>query len=267
MCIMMVMYQMVPEVPVLLASNRDEYYHRSAQSPVLLNQNPAVWGGRDEQAGGTWLGVNEYGLVVGLTNRRMSDNQETAADRRSRGLLCLDALQYGHVSDVAEFLMSEPPDRYNSFNLLVLNAEAALWIAYDGRPEIRPVHPGIHILANGDLNDTEHVRSGRARQLLQASRYADRNLSPKPSPADVTQALSMLQPVCQDHEAEVEDRQMLCMHRDDKNYGTVSSTLLAISTQLSKSVYRYASGPPCQTDYQDVSAIMNQGRTGWTVPA
>lgn len=261
MCIIMVMYQMVPDVPVLLLSNRDEYHNRSTQNPGLLARTPAVWGGRDDQAGGTWLGVNEYGLVVGLTNRRMNEEQANVPDRRSRGLLCLDALHYGRVSDVATFLTKEPPNRYNAFNLLVLNADSALWVAYDGEAKVCSLQPGIHILANRNLNDTEHGRSCRASQLLQMA-----ELSGVSSLSDVNRLVSRLQSVCQDHEAGMADEEMICMHRDDKNYGTVSSTVLAISTQRSKSIYRYASGHPCESAYQDVSDLIIRETTDWTIP-
>ncbi len=255
---MMVMYQTVPDFPIVLAANRDEYYDRVAQGPGVLSQAPDVWGGRDTKAGGTWLGVNEYGLVVGLTNRRMQEDQETASDRHSRGLLCMDALQYAHAAETTTFLASEPPDRYNPFNLLVLDRHVALYIAYEGKPAIRPLDPGLHILANQDVNDTKSDRIRRARQLVGDAESVR-----------IEQVMPRLERVCRDHDADIQDGQSICIHRHDNLYGTVSSTLLALSTQRHKSIYRYAHCHPCRTSYQDYSSYLTAHgvRRYWSIPA
>ena len=58
---------------MVVVANRDEYYDRLTQGPHQLAHTPAIWGGRDTRAGGTWLGVNTHGLVIGLTNRRIRE--------------------------------------------------------------------------------------------------------------------------------------------------------------------------------------------------
>ncbi len=58
MCILMVIHQGIPGYPIVVAANRDEYYDRPTQGPCQLASTPAVWGGRDARAGGTWLGIN-----------------------------------------------------------------------------------------------------------------------------------------------------------------------------------------------------------------
>lgn len=242
MCILMVIHKLVDGFPIILAANRDEYYHRPTQGPQLLSRSPEVWGGRDVRAGGTWLGVNAYGLVVGLTNRHVHDDQEHDSDRRSRGLLCLEALQHRRASEVAELFASEPPDRYNPFNLLTVDHDSAFWTAYNGQPETRQLEPGLHILANGNVNDIETVRIRRARQLLQGPEHAQLHM-----------LIPLLEQVCRDHEEGVQNRETICMHREDETYGTVSSTILALSTNKHDGIYRYAESHPCRSSYQDFS--------------
>ena len=99
MCLLMVIHKGVPGYPIIVVANRDEYYDRPTQGPHQLAHTPAIWGGRDTRAGGTWLGVNTHGLAIGLTNRRIREDQENDPQRRSRGLLCLEAL---HCSTAAE---------------------------------------------------------------------------------------------------------------------------------------------------------------------
>jgi hypothetical protein len=244
MCIMTVMYRTVPNYPIVIAANRDEYYSRSALSPRVLQRHPTIWGGRDRQAHGSWLGINAYGLVVGLTNRRLSEEQVNDDHRRSRGLLCLEALhQHGPV-EVATWLAREPPDRYNPFNLLVMNIESALWIAYDGQPKMCWLEPGMHILANRNLNDVQSLRVQRARKLIEPFQHG---------PLD--ELIPHLKHTCRDHQDDVTGRDALCMHRDDTQYGTVSSSILAITSGLKCSRYLYANGHPCATIYQDYSFL------------
>ncbi len=247
MCILTVMYRTVTNYPIVIAANRDEYYSRLALAPCVLQHDPTTWGGRDLQAQGSWLGVNAHGLVVGLTNRRLHEDEVNDDERRSRGLLCLDALRQGSPAEVADWLTDEAPNRYNPFNLLVLNAESALWIAYDGEPEISWLEPGLHILANRNLNDAASLRVQRARNLIEPVQHWS-----------LDDLVPHLERTCGDHQDNVTDRDTLCMHRDETQYGTVSSSILAIGSGLQQSRYFYASGHPCEIAYQDYSHLFLQ---------
>jgi uncharacterized protein with NRDE domain len=236
----MVVHQRVKGYPVVLAANRDEYLDRPTQGPRLLAQAPAIWGGQDERAGGTWLGVNAYGLVVGLTNRRTSEEQKIDTTRRSRGLLCLEALQCRTAEEVVTFLPGELTAHYNPFNLLIVDQHTAFWTAYEQHLATQRLVPGLHILANGNINNFETVRIRRARHLLQCTENTE-----------LQTLLPLLERVCRDHEIGVQERDTICMHRPQENYGTVSSTVLALTPDLQESVYRYANGHPCLTPYKE----------------
>ena len=73
MCTLAIYFQVFPDYPVVIAANRDEYLARPALPPTTLLEHPHVVGGKDLQASGTWLGINQYGLVAGLLNRRRTD--------------------------------------------------------------------------------------------------------------------------------------------------------------------------------------------------
>ena len=244
MCILMVIHRVLPAHPIVVAANRDEYYDRPSQGPSLLGHSPRIWGGRDRRAGGTWMGLNEHGVVVGLTNRRLHAEQPTDPQRRSRGWVCLEALRGSTAAEAAETLISQPAGRYNPFNLLVMDPTELMWIAYDDEPVVRPLQPGLHILANGDLNDFETARLRRARRLLQAA-----------EPASLHGLVPVLEQACRDHEPGVQNRETICMHRDNDTYGTVSSTILALPAHGREPVYRYTAGHPCQTPYTAVPAV------------
>lgn len=247
MCILMVIHRGIEGYPIVVAANRDEYYDRPTQGPQQLSAAPGAWGGQDTRAGGTWLGVNAHGLVIGLTNRRMREDQENDPQRRSRGLLCLEALQCRTTEEVVELLTREPPERYNPFNLLIMDARELIWATYDETVALHALEAGLHILANGNIDDFETVRIRRARHLLRQTTVPE-----------LRDCLPLLEQVCRDHESGVKERETICMHREQERYGTVSSTILAITSNGDGSVYRYASGHPCTVTYNDYSSLLTK---------
>src|ERR1700721_53126 len=87
-CLLVVCSRVIPGFPLVVAANRDERLDRPASAITVLRENePRILGGRDELAGGTWLAVNEYGVVAGLTNRPSALGRDPT--RRSRGELPL----------------------------------------------------------------------------------------------------------------------------------------------------------------------------------
>src|SRR6202051_1248519 len=86
MCLLVVVSRLDPGAPLVVGANRDEQLVRPAVAmTVLRDAHPRIVGGRDEEAGGTWLAVNEHGVVAGLTNRPSPDGRDLS--KRSRGEL------------------------------------------------------------------------------------------------------------------------------------------------------------------------------------
>ena len=94
MCTLAIYFRVFPDYPVVVAANRDEFLDRPALAPTALGDRPRIVGGKDLRASGTWLGINQHGLIAGLLNRRIAETGPNDDKLRSRGLLCLDALQY-----------------------------------------------------------------------------------------------------------------------------------------------------------------------------
>src|SRR5262245_5112799 len=89
MCLLALFFHVVEDAPVIVGANREEFYDRGGLPPQVLEGRPRAVGGRDPSAGGTWLGVNERGVLAAVTNRRRS---QLPAQPRSRGLLVRDLL-------------------------------------------------------------------------------------------------------------------------------------------------------------------------------
>src|SRR5262249_49106759 len=69
MCSWVAAVAVFPEWPLVVAANRDERLDRAASGPRLWPGSPPFIAPVDEVAGGTWLGLNWFGLFVGVTNR------------------------------------------------------------------------------------------------------------------------------------------------------------------------------------------------------
>ena len=119
MCLLMVVSRLDPGVPLVVGANRDERLDRPATAVTVLRESaPRLLGGRDEEAGGTWLAVNEHGVVAGLTNRPSPEGRDPA--KRTRGELPLALAAHRDApSAAADFAARFSPDDYNPAWLLV----------------------------------------------------------------------------------------------------------------------------------------------------
>jgi uncharacterized protein with NRDE domain len=251
MCTLIALHQVHRQYPLVVAGNRDEFYARRSTGPLLLRDSPRVIGGRDEEKGGTWLGVSEHGFFVGLTNQRSATPAD--ASLRSRGEVVLTALAQPSVAAAVAWLGQLDGRAYNAFNLLVGDA-SALYVAYARREsaalELTSLPPGIWALPNDRLGSPEFPKSDRAVELA-------RPLAALPWDELVPAAQAMLA----DHDTSAAARadagttapwltpelraalQAVCVHTPA--YGTVSATLLALSARGLEH-YLHADGPPCQ---------------------
>lgn len=102
--------------PLVLASNRDEFWQRPTEAldSWVLPQGHRVYGGRDVTAGGTWIGFSEHGRVALVTNVRRWP-PDTAA--RSRGELASAWLDT--TLPWADWLALHPAHTYGGVNLVL----------------------------------------------------------------------------------------------------------------------------------------------------
>jgi uncharacterized protein with NRDE domain len=174
MCLILVAWQSHPEYPLVIAANRDEFYARRTRPAAWWGQAVSLLAGRDEEAGGTWLGINRRGRVAMLTNVRNPEQCNLHAP--SRGLIVLSALQspgpLGNWLDES----AHSAQNFNGYNLIVgeplpvlaRGVDAQLVYASNRHPETaepgretRVLAPGIYGLSNAAL-DTPWPKLTRA---------------------------------------------------------------------------------------------------------
>ncbi len=234
--------------PLVLGANRDEMADRPWCAPARhWPEHPHVVAGRDEMGGGTWLGVNDAGVVAAVANRRSSLGP--APDKRSRGELPLAALAYGTAAEAAEALGELPATAYRPFNLVVADHQGAFWLRHRGEAggiERFLVPAGLSMLTAGDLDDPS---SPRTRAYLPRFRTA---APPDPERGDWRAWEALLGAR---ERAEPDDPTAAMTIVTATGFGTVSSSLIAVRAAPAgrgRLVWRFAPGPPDRTAYEPV---------------
>lgn len=251
MCTLIVLDRIAPGYPLVVASNRDEFYARPAAPPARVDPRkppnsrellPYV-APQDLEAGGTWMGLNAAGLFVGLTNRATESRRTNV---RSRGLLVQDALTRRGASEVLSWLGNGLEATYNPFHLLAADGGGSCLLTSDGdREELRELEPGVHVVCNRERDDPS---SDKVRAL--ETRVAELDLE-----GGIDTILRGLVAVLGGH-VDSNPHEGACVHTP--GYGTRSSTLLAVGDERWRCWH--AEGPPCNTKYSNLTRLLDELR-------
>jgi uncharacterized protein with NRDE domain len=241
-CTLALYFKSFEDYPFVVAANRDEHYDRLSAPPALLNGNPAILAGRDLRAGGTWLGVNEHGVLAGILNRRAEGEPEPRPGMRSRGLLCLDVLALKTAADARDFVETHCDD-YQPFTLLCADANGA-WSAYNrgGPIQTKSLGPGLHVFSSATESDASSDKRDRAY-----ARFAGLAEDLKTDRAFRADGFLRLREVLGDHTlggGSNDPRDAICMHGE--NAGTVSSSIVVYSPRERCLRTFFCSGAPCR---------------------
>jgi uncharacterized protein with NRDE domain len=237
------------ELPLLVAANRDEHFDRPSAPPAAIAGDPRIVAGRDLRVGGTWLGVNECGMLVGILNRRQNDNGNdapTAPTTRSRGLLCMDLLQKKSVAEGVGFIDGHRAV-YNPFTVVFADHQSA-WVAYnnhDSKIVIQRLDPGLHVFSSAAELDLNSAKADRAHPRF--AQLKDRKPTARGEPESW---LSELRGVLADHtlrDGSNDPGDAICVHREST--GTVSSSVVALAAARARFETFFCPGPPCQNKF------------------
>jgi len=159
--------------PLVIASNRDEFFDRPTL-PLARWQSAtgqSIVSGRDARAGGTWLGMTPSGRIAFLTNVReaaLPGQSIQPAFEKSRGELVMRWLE-GRMS-AAQFMLDTDRTRYGGFNLVLGDWQTGQWRwisnrLFETRPDgstaqrpkaagwcSRVLEPGVYALSNAALD-------------------------------------------------------------------------------------------------------------------
>lgn len=244
MCTLIVLDRVVPGVPLVVASNRDEFYARPAAPPTRVgpsNGRLAYVAPQDLEQGGTWMGLNAAGVFVGLTNRA---TQEARDDRRSRGLLVLDALKRDTAEAIAADMREGLAGMYNPFHLLCADGRSAfLTVLREHGAESHTLEPGAHVVCNRDPDDPS---SGKTRWIREAVGAIDLSWP-------FARIFGALGDVLRSHPNTDRPLENPCVHTPA--YGTRSSTIISLGEERWN--YWHSEGPPCETKYTNYTRLLD----------
>jgi uncharacterized protein with NRDE domain len=161
MCLIVIGWRCRPDLPLVVAANRDEWRDRPAQPAHWWPDHPEILAGRDLKAGGTWMGVTRAGRFAAVTNfRDPSDRRSTA---RSRGELVTQFLLSRDSPSAFLGALAARMREYNGFNLIAGDG-ASLWYFGSREGDAREIAPGVHGLSNHVLDEPwPKVIRGRER--------------------------------------------------------------------------------------------------------
>lgn len=155
---------------LILAANRDEFYHRPAKPADFWGTNNEILSGLDMETGkegGTWLGITKRGKFAALTNYLQPKIDVNA---KGRGHLVSNFLNSDQDSFSYIKKISEEGHLYNAFNLLSAdfnNTKGDVVYYYGSKGEKQPVklNPGLYGLSCS-LLDTPWKKLQHGKKLF-----------------------------------------------------------------------------------------------------
>lgn len=282
MCTLVIFRQPDATWPLIMAANRDELLSRPWRPPARhWADRPEVVAGMDSLAGGSWLGVNDDGVVAAILNRPGTLGPE--AGKRSRGELVLEALDHAEAKVAAEALSDLNPSSYRPFNLVIADRSDAFWLRHAGAQsslrirtpsgawrELDPLHlpdpsaldlagtesqsvePGAAIISTpipaGISMITAHDLNDRSSPLI--NHYLDRFRAaavPNPSDNDWGSWIDLLS----DRASPDQNPRHAMTVVDCGDFTTVCSQLLALPT-MGDAVMHFAAGRPGEAPFERV---------------
>lgn len=152
MCLVALALDQSRRFPLVLATNRDEFFKRPAARLGWWSPGaglPDILGGRDLEAGGTWLGLTTQGRLALITNVRDPSHKDTSAP--SRGVIVPRWLAGDLTSD--RFWMHTALSGHNGFNLIAADFQRGecFWASnLDANP--MRLERGLYGLSNASLD-------------------------------------------------------------------------------------------------------------------
>ena len=249
MCTLVISCRQESQWPIIIGSNRDEMADRPWLPPDRhWPDRPDVIAGLDQQAWGSWLGMNDYGVVAAVNNRNGSLGAQI--DKRSRGELVLESLDHSAAADAVDALIQLNPAAYRPFNLLIADAHDAFWIRHIDPMETNSIEAvrvpqGVSMLTAFDLNDK---RCGRTQTYLPLFKDAQR---PQPDKDDWGEWETLF---LSRNSSSITDASGSMRIITETGFNTISSSLIALPATSSGAnpIWRFARRFPQADPYETI---------------
>ncbi len=164
MCLALIAINQHPLYPLIILSNRDEFYKRATAPAHYWPESPNLFAGQDLEGGGTWLGVNKNSSFALITNYRNPNAYDPLM--QSRGLLVKNYLLDSTRILPSVYINKIVPNamRYNPFNLFVGTINTLVYYS-NIENKAKELTPGLYGISN-HLLDTPWYKVLRAKELF-----------------------------------------------------------------------------------------------------
>jgi hypothetical protein len=249
MCSVVILFRPGHDWPVIVGANRDEMAARPWAAPARhWPDRSHVVAGLDKLAGGSWLGINDQGVLAAVMNRMNSLGP--APGRRSRGELVLEALDHADATEAVKALQDLDSGAYRPFNMVIADSRSASWLRSLGHKqgwvEAEALPTGLSMVTARDRNDTEgSLRMRRYLPLFEAA------AAPDPAKDDWAAWAALLSSREHDPEGGPADAMAIMT---DSGFQTTSSSLIALPQPAPKARarWRFAAGLPGEVPFEPI---------------
>ncbi len=240
MSLLAIVYHLVPEAPILVAFNRDAPFDQNFPSPAIQSGKPRVLASPD-QNGGVCHGINQNGLFVGMTSR--NKRGEAHGNYKSRQLLVREILKSSSAREGLNLAMDElHAGLSRGANIVIADPESG-WVVHGGNDlNACELEQGLSLVTDRDVNDRNDARGSMAQRLLTLQTLD----SPVKFLAIASKVLAR-SPIAPNRPS---------MVIREKDFGTVSSTLIAVGKKPRDAIYQHANGAPDEAKYEDYSPML-----------
>jgi len=249
MCSIVILKKSENEWPLIIAANRDEMNNRKSLPPGRHWKDKLhIFAGKDLLAGGSWLGVNDSGVVAGIMNRK--NCLGPMENKKSRGELVLNALDHEDAVKSSNAIVKIQKDNYRGFNMFIGDNSNSYWIKSDETSldiECINISDGLSMITSHDRNDLNSSRIKKYLPKFSLSR------EPNPTKNEWNDWEKLLGSKCS---ADDDPLSAMCI-KTDMGFQTVSSSFIALPSSkskldINKPIFRYANGSPDCTSFKNL---------------
>ncbi|WP_373082780.1 NRDE family protein [Zhongshania sp.] len=166
MCLILLSWQQLPDRPLIIAANRDEFYARPTLPAGFWPEHPEILAGRDLEFGGSWLGLSRNGRFAAVTNLREIEH----TGELSRGDLVKNFLLSDNTAPEYLSQLETEKRNYRPFNFIGFDGET---LGYSNNSDTgwQRLAPGRHAIGNIPLSSSNE-KTIKGKQDMDAALYA-----------------------------------------------------------------------------------------------
>lgn len=255
MCTLIFLYKIVDNYPIIALHNRYAVKGTAEYPPIILRLKYHVIYPVDLVGGGTWIGFNNAGLFMAITDQHTNG---PSFSERSRGLLAIDVLGYfSDVDDALKYIINElKKGLYKRGNFIIADFNKAYHVIHDKEITVREIKQSPYIVTNLTLLPNVKLEGVIAEIYKRASERELRalKLSKNIGKTDIINIIRELAKIASDHHRG-KSEYSICYHGDGE-WIMSSSTIVAVAQEFNNSKILYLRGNACINSYIDYSYLL-----------